>query len=240
MDDLKKMCRICLKEATKTPVDIFARQKPDESLPYEPEDLPANLIKECTGLSVEEGDGHHQHLCEPCFKQLRKAFRFKRRYCRSMQSQAPVKREPIEEEISTSPNDAAWQPPPVQVMNEAEIEDAAYPTVPVINEVYSENTAGEYFEIIETEDLDVNIKTEEAVEEEEEDEDEEITPNPSRKKRPFTMRVVDQAEDTEPNEAGPPPLHFQCIHCPKTFPKRAQLVLHSRAHKKKKLAEADE
>ncbi|XP_041451140.1 uncharacterized protein LOC121404833 [Drosophila obscura] len=233
MADLKKMCRICLKDAVNA-VDIFARQKPDESLPYEPEDLPANLIKDCTGLSVQEGDGHHQHLCQPCFRQLRKAFRFKRKYCRSMQNQAPVKREPTDEEISIIPNDDAWQPPPVKVKNEAEIDDDS--TVPVINEEEHHNTAAEYFEIIETDDLELNIKTEEDGEEEME----EITPNPPLMRRPFTIRVVASQEEPQPNNAGPPPLHYQCIHCPKTFPKKVQLLLHSRAHKKRELPDAED
>ncbi|XP_033233646.1 uncharacterized protein [Drosophila pseudoobscura] len=61
-----------------------------------------------------------------------------------------------------------------------------------------------------------------------------ITPDTPLMKRPFTIRVVAQEEDPAPNIAGPPPLHYQCIHCPKTFPKKVQLILHSRSHKKEK------
>ncbi|XP_022217020.1 uncharacterized protein LOC111070642 [Drosophila obscura] len=232
MADFK--CRICLKDAV-DPVDIFAKQKQaplDDSLPYEPEDLPANLIRDFTGLSVQEGDGHHQYLCQPCFEQLRKAFRFKRKYCRSMQSQAPVKRELTDEEISI--NDDNW--PPVNVRNEAEIDDDC--TLPVINEVDNDNTAAEYFEIIETDDLDLYIKTEEVVEDD--DEVEEITPNPPRVRRTFTNRVVAPVVAPLPNNGGPPPLHYQCIHCPMTFTKKMQLLHHSRSHKKRKLTDAND
>ncbi|XP_017156911.1 uncharacterized zinc finger protein CG2678 [Drosophila miranda] len=237
MDDLKKMCcRICLKDA-EPPVDIFAKQTPDESLPYEPEDIPANLIKECTRLNVDEGDGHHQHLCEPCFKALRKAYRFKRRYSRSMQRYAPVKRELTDEQTSIIPNDAALEQT-VNVKNEIDV-DAVDSTAPVFNEAENDNTAAEYFEIIETDDLDLtNIKTEEDGDLEEMGNT--ITPDTPLMKRPFTIRVVAQEEDPPPNIAGPPPLLYQCIHCPKTFPKKVQLILHSRSHKKEKSSNEDD
>jgi len=103
MDELVKMCRVCMDEP-KDLLDIYDnkslgdRLSDDLQRTKEPEPTPADLLNICSAYPVDTGDGFPLKICEPCLIKLREALRFRRRYTRTMEYVARVKREQSDKE----------------------------------------------------------------------------------------------------------------------------------------------
>ncbi|XP_017039433.1 uncharacterized protein LOC108086883 [Drosophila ficusphila] len=105
MEDLAKMCRVCMGESMEL-VDIYDNKSMGDKLSLELENsresepTPADLFKNCSDLPVSSGDGFPEKVCEPCLMKMREALRFKRRYAKSIAYLERVKAEKIDQEIS--------------------------------------------------------------------------------------------------------------------------------------------
>ncbi|XP_017068261.1 uncharacterized zinc finger protein CG2678 [Drosophila eugracilis] len=105
MEDLVKMCRVCMGEAMEL-IDIYDNRsclgdKLTEDLNKfkEPEPTPADLLRDCSAYPVLSGDGFPLKICETCLKRMREAFRFKRRYKKTIEYLGRVKAEKSDKEI---------------------------------------------------------------------------------------------------------------------------------------------
>ncbi|XP_016974196.1 uncharacterized protein LOC108040970 [Drosophila rhopaloa] len=98
MEDLMKMCRVCMGEAEEL-VDIYDNKSLGDSLSAElkqakePEPTPADLLKQCCPFPISSDDGFPMKVCEPCLRKMRSAQRFRRRYARNIGYLERVKEE---------------------------------------------------------------------------------------------------------------------------------------------------
>ncbi|XP_017005777.1 zinc finger protein Paris [Drosophila takahashii] len=103
MEDLVKMCRVCMGEAEELR-DIYDNKSLGDELSVElkkskePEPTPADLMKNCSSVPVSSGDCFPLKICEPCLKKLRQALLFKRRYAKNTEFWGRVKSERKDQE----------------------------------------------------------------------------------------------------------------------------------------------
>ncbi|KAH8350347.1 hypothetical protein KR067_000378 [Drosophila pandora] len=114
MTDLKKMCRVCMAEASvlvKLDETIKRTDKLSEDLKNcnEAEVSPGFLLQECSGGPVETGEFFPQVMCELCIKKLRQAYLFKRRYKRSMETLRMMKTEADDREMCDLLESEDWE-----------------------------------------------------------------------------------------------------------------------------------
>ncbi|KAH8256016.1 hypothetical protein KR026_004990, partial [Drosophila bipectinata] len=114
MTDLKKMCRVCMAEATvlvKLDETGTFTDKLSEDLKNckESEVSPGFLLQECSGGPVETGEFFPQVMCELCIKKLRQAYHFKRRYKRSMETLKMMKTEANDHEVCDFLESEDWE-----------------------------------------------------------------------------------------------------------------------------------
>lgn len=114
MTDLKKMCRVCMAEASvllKLDEITEFTDKLSEDLKNcnEPEVSPGFLLQECSGGPVESGEFFPQVMCELCIKKLRQAYLFKRRYKRSMETLKMMKTEADDHEVCDFLESEDWE-----------------------------------------------------------------------------------------------------------------------------------
>nr|CAL26458.1 CG17361 [Drosophila simulans] len=123
------MCRVCMDESDDL-LDIYDnkswgdRLSADLQRTKEPEPTPADLLNICSAYPVDTGDGFPLKICEPCLIKLREALRFKRRYTRTMEYVARVKREQSDKETCDLLEAEDWDfADPIKRENEEEEED---------------------------------------------------------------------------------------------------------------------
>ncbi|KAI8041064.1 uncharacterized protein LOC128257634 [Drosophila gunungcola] len=103
MEDLMKMCRVCMGEAEDL-VDINDNKSmgdglsADLKLAKEPEPTPADLLKKCCPFPISSDDGFPMKVCEPCLKKMRVAHQFRRRYAKNIAYLERVKEEQKDQE----------------------------------------------------------------------------------------------------------------------------------------------
>jgi len=103
MEDLVKMCRVCMGESEEL-LDIYDNKSFGDGLTAElkktkePEPTPAELMQSCSSVPVSSGDCFPLKICEPCLKKLRDALLFKKRYARNVECLGRVKSEKKDQE----------------------------------------------------------------------------------------------------------------------------------------------
>ncbi|EDW94460.1 uncharacterized protein LOC6534062 [Drosophila yakuba] len=144
MEDLVKMCRVCMGESEDM-LDIYDNKSLGDKLSAdlkktkEPEPTPADLLKNCSDYPVASGDGFPLKVCEPCLIKLREAMRFKRRYTRTMEYVARVKKEQIDQETCDLLEAEDWDlVERIKSEDEEENEDDLQPKMKKRNEVDKE------------------------------------------------------------------------------------------------------
>ncbi|XP_016966843.1 uncharacterized protein LOC108035648 [Drosophila biarmipes] len=103
MEDLVKMCRVCMGEAEEL-LGIYDNKSFADGLSAElkktkePEPTPADLMRSCSSVPVSSGDCFPLKICEPCLRKLRDALLFKMRYAKNVACLRRVKSEKKDQE----------------------------------------------------------------------------------------------------------------------------------------------